>query len=357
MKKFICVLFSLLLLPFSIICLSGCESDKDMSKFYTTFTSIAEKHQHFQLVEIKDKYGALPNSTKIDINYSSSPELKSKVSNSETKYYYLESYYHPLLDSSLAPLYFYGPKLSTVSVKKSTIKSLYKQLEKVDDGFDDLSYYYEILISSLQTSANEDVNLVHLSNLFAHYENLIESSITLSSTISNIYFNHILDNSTLNYSKINIETITKTDVDFISLNVRQRLPYYEHLFADIYFHLYVKDNNLPDKIVETSNFIPEYYTPKTFVDTLNTSNINSSETLLESKQDLYKNAITLYNIQCELPERYSIFNQAKEKVSYSKVKQSSNPDEQNYSKLILQFANGIAYDSYEVLLQLTNLIF
>lgn len=357
MKKFICIALLILILPFSAICLTGCKKDKDISQFYTTYTNIASKYKYLHVVETNNNYGLSPNLIKVDIDYSSTPLLESKVNDENSKYHYLESFYHTLLDDALTPLYIYGPKLNYIELEKSKTKSLFSKLEILDENFGNVSYYQNILNSSLQTSVDSKIHYAHLSNLFVEYEKLISSATELSMMISNIYFNNVTANKNPNYSNIDVDNITDADIASISLNTRIRIPYYKALYTEIYYQLHIRENNIPTKIIDSSIYIPENYSPQYFISNLDTSNINATENLRENKQALYNYAITLYNIQTQIDERYTYFNIAKQNVAYLKVSSSSNIEDRNYANIISQFANGIAYDSYEVLLQLTNLIF
>ena len=78
---------------------------------------------------------------------------------------------------------------------------------------------------------------------------------------------------------------------------------------------------------------------------------------MSNAEEIYNNAVALYNIQLNFEKAYSYFNIATSKVTYIELDASSSVDEKNYGSMIEQFSNGIAVDSYEIIKNLVGLLY
>ena len=112
MKKVLSLILLVALLPITCLALTACKDKQNIKNFYTSYKNIASECSHLKLVEVNDTHDINVNSYKIDIDYSQSAELQALVEDSSTKYYNLKYFYQKLLDDSLAPVQFFGEKIS-----------------------------------------------------------------------------------------------------------------------------------------------------------------------------------------------------------------------------------------------------
>jgi hypothetical protein len=358
MKKVLCSILIILLLPFTCILVSGCkDDDRNIKNFYKSYTEIVNSTQNLTLVAAIDNYQVNTNSYKIDIDYSKSTKLSSLIDNSTTKYYHLKHFYQQMLDDSLAPLYFFGEKISTSDrVTEKQTKQLYKELDELSQDYINIDYYLGILISSLNATNDEVVNSSYLKKLFIQYEQAITSAGILSATVCNIYFNTIAPNSSFNFSNKTDLQLTDTDLTSITINVRARMHYYKAVYANIYNQLYIRHCNLADNLINHSANLPNYQ-PYQFISSINDITNKSIEELRTSRTEIYNNIMSLYHIQSNFDLAYQHFNTATSKIAYAEINNKSTISQKNYAAIITQFANGIAVDSYEILNNLTYLLY
>ena len=192
--------------------------------------------------------------------------------------------------------------------------------------------------------------------MFVQYEQAITSAGNLSALVCNIYFNTVLPNSNFDYSSKIYTQLTDADLGSIAVNTRARLYYYKSVFANIYNQIYIRNNDLASQIVSTSTALPKYQ-PYTYFSTITSLESQAIETLRTNKQDIYNNIISLYNIQNNFDLAYQHFNLASDKIAYADLDSGSTTDELNYGKIMTEFVNGIAFDSYEILQNLVELLY
>ena len=361
MRKFLCLILLIALLPVGCFALAGCKDKQDLKTFYTAYTNINNECPHLTLTPVVDTYGAGTlgtNSVKLDIDYSQSATLSTLVEDSSTKYYHLKHFYQPLLDDSLAPLYFFGEKISDSNkVGDKQTESLFAELNNLKDRYKDIDYYTGVLITSLKATNDENVNLSYLKKLFVQYENAISTAGNLSALINDIYFNTLLSNSNMDYTAKSYDQLSDADLTTISMSVRSRMYYYKAVYANIYTQLYIRNADLADKLIYDSATIPTYE-PYDYISKINQIDTKPIEHLRSGKQSIYNNVISLYNLQNNFDQAYKYFNTATSKVAYLDVDvNTSSQNDINYANIISQFANGIAVDSYEILENLVDLLY
>lgn len=358
MKRILCLILIVVVLPLTSLALCGCKKDYKLKDFYQSYKKIAEESSHLVVTEAIDTYDINTNSLKIDIDYSQSGKLRSLVEDPSTKYYYLKSFYQQLLDDTLAPLYFFGDSISTSKkISDKQTNKLFESLNELKDEYKDIDYYAGSLITFLDTSNNESVNLSYLKKLFAQYEETIVAAGKLSALINDIYFNTLLSNSNINFSSKTYTDLNDADLSSISMTVRARMYYYKSIYANIYTQLYIKDADLAEKIIYQSASIPTYE-PYNYISTINSLETKSIEALRNNKENIYYNIVSLYNIQNNFDKIYNQFNISAEKISYININQTtSTADELNYFKIMDEFAYGTAFDSYEILNNLVDLLY
>jgi hypothetical protein len=358
MKKFLCFILLLTLLPIGCFAFTACKNSYNLKDFYESYKKIDNECPHLILDPIIDTYAASSNSFKLNIDYIQSPTLSGLVEDTTTEYYYLKYFYQQLLDDSLAPLYFFGEKISnSKKVSDSETKELFEKLKDLENSYKDIDYYTGALISSLKSVNEESVNLSYLKKLFERYEVAIVKAGALSAVINNIYFNKLISNSNIDYSAKTYDQLGDADLTTISMNLRSRMYYYKSVYANIYTQLYIRDANLADNLIYESMPLPVYQ-PYTYISGVNELQTKPIDNLRNSKQDIYNNIVSLYTIQNNFGEAYKQFNTATNKIVYNNINpNTSSQTDLNYAKIIEQFANGIAVDSCEILNNLIDLLY
>jgi len=357
MKKFLCIILISLMLPITSILLIGCDNNNEIKNFYKKYTRIADSATNLTLVEATDTYDLNINSYKIDIDYTQSSKLSSLVENTSSEYYYLKYFYQQLLDDSLSPLYFFGDAISKSNkVGKSKTNNLFNKLSALKQEYEDIDYYLGILITSLDATDDKMTNLLYLKRVYSQYEQAIMAASKLSAVVCDVYFNNVLSNSNVNYSEISYNDLTDADLGTITINTRARMYYYKSIYANIYTQLYVRNSDLSEDLVSNPAILPNY-TPYSYIKGITSIENKNIDNLRMNKQEIYNNSISLYNIQKNIDFAYKNFITATNKVAYLSVNENSNINDINYSKIISQFVDGIAYDSYEILNNLIQLLY
>ncbi len=355
MKKILSLVLILLILPVTALALTGCDKHGDLSKFYASYLEIAENSQNLTLVEANDNYGLQINSQKIAIDYS--PQLSQLVENTSSPYHNLKYFYQQLLDDSLAPLYLFGDVISNSNkLNEKQADNLYSQLNQLKVDYEEIDYYAGILITSLATNNDPTINLSHLKKLFARYEQTLNTATRLSGSICDIYFNIILTNADIDISSKDYNELTDADLTNLAINVRSRFYYYKAIYANVCNQLYIKSGNLADTLLTTA-VKPNLYQPYTYISAINSLTNKGVEVLRANKEAIYNNMIALYNIQNSIPTAYNHFLTATNNITYLTTNQNSSTNELYYKNIASQFANGIAYDSYEIISTLMTILY
>lgn len=362
MKKIICIILICLLLPITSLALVGCkDKDYDITKFHSSYQAIASKTQNLILRDANNTYLLDVNSQKIEIDYTKSSRLSALVDNDSTPYYYLKHLYQQLLDDSLSPVYFFGEAISaSKKVSKKQTESLFKHLETLEQNYIDIDYYVGLLINSLNATDDATINLSHLKKVLTQYEETILTAGNLSAITCDIYFNTILSNATLNYSYTTYDKLTKEDLTVISVDVRARMYYYKSVYANIYNQTCLRDAEIINKLISSELDTIPSYTPYTYISNIDALNSKIVDKLINDKSTvkiIYDNTIALHNLQNSFDEAYNDFNIATNKIKYLDLNSKSTTNEISYGKLINGFANGIAFDSYEIIKNLVTSLF
>ena len=230
-------------------------------------------------------------------------------------------------------------------------------MSKLEQNYHDIDYYLGTLISSLNSPADENINLSYLKKVFLQYEKTITTAGDLSAIVSNVYFGTILSNSNFDYSSITYSQLTETDLTRISIDTRARMYYYKSVYANIYNEVFVRNGEMADKLIISPASSVETYAPYAYISKISSLNDKPMQTLLSNKQAIHNYAISLYNLQNNFETAYSHFNVATSKVAYLDLDEKSTIDEINYGKIIDNFTYGLAVDSYEILSGLIGLLY
>ena len=357
MKKVICAVLIVLMLPLTCISLIGCKETKNIKDFVATYTKIADDTPNLELVEATDIYQASSNSVKIDIKYSLSSKLSTLVEDNSTPYYNLKYFYQKMLDDTLSPLYFFGQSISSSKkISDKQTNKLYQYLSELKEDYLDINYYTGTLITSLNATNNEKTNLSYLRKLFEQYEKALNSAGNLSSFVCDVYFNTVISNSNIDYSSKTYNQLTEGDLINITINTRSRIYYYKSIYANVYNQLHIKGGNFAETLIENPT-IPDKYEPYDDISKITFITKKSTDKLNNNKQGIYNNVISLYNIQNNMDLAYKHFTTATNKITYLSLNEKSSTNNLNYGLIIKQFARGIAQDSYEILSNLLSLLY
>ena len=361
MKKFICIILICLLLPLTSLIMSGCKNDSyDLKTFYTTYENITNDTPYLTLVKSNDTYNLDIDSNKIAINYDKATNLSQAV-NSASSFKYIETLYQQLLDDTLAPVYFFGQKISSSNrVNKNQTKQLFQNLENLNTEYHELDYYLGILNNSLASTTNSTINLSHLKKVLLQYEKLLNAAGNLSSVVSNIYFNTILSISDFDYSTKDVTSLTSADLVKISIDTRAKMYYFKSIYANIYHQMFIKNSTISNDIISSNTPSLPSYEPHTYMSGVKSLNSRSFDSLIHQSsvvESIYEYSISLFNIQKNFDSAYAEFNLATSKISYANLNAKSTNAEKMYRKTIERFAYGISVDSYEVLKNLVSLLY
>ena len=362
MKKIICLILIVLMLPVTSLMLSGCEKEKSykLHTFYKEYKNIGDSAINLKLDDIKDVFGLNINSYRITIDFTKSSELSQLVERKNTPYYQLKYFYQKLLDDSLSPVALFGSKVAiNDKVSKKQTKKLFENLETVKQEFNDIDYYLGILAQSLKASNSEFINSSHLKNLLEQYEQAITASNNLSSVVCDVYFETVLNNPNYNYSEKTANQLTDADLTRIAIDTRERLYYYKSAYAHAFNQLYIKDKKLPEQFIN-GNFTISTYAPYEQISTITRLENKDASALIQNKEvvsKIYTNAVSLYNLQKDFSTAYKHFTNAGNKVSINKLSNKSSVSDINYGEFMYQFAYGIASDSWKIANNLITLLY
>lgn len=334
MKKLITLVLSIILI--SSCCLfSSCkkEPDKDITKLYASYLAIADSASNLTSIETSN-----PQILKIDFIYSDN--LNSKISNNSTAYSYIESFYNQMLEDAILPTLQYSSMLSQENTTKSERLELFNKLEVVKSNYIETAKRLKDLENALSTSTTNEI----LIKLFNSYAPLIDSAVSLSMQISDIYFNKIAINSNPSYLNLNINNV---NLEQIALNAKNKLLLYKTIYVDVFLNTKIHNYDIPQKIVENPTTFAISYTPYT---TLKNSNFNQeiSANLEEKREELVQLANNLHLIENELWKEYKNYRTSLSKIEYAKINERSSLEELGYKQLVDQFCyeGGIAYKSF-----------
>ena len=356
MKKILCILLVCLMFPFASYIISGCSTNNyDLHTFSSTYQSFVDNYNNLALDDAEKLNQSDPSSKRININYVLAPELSRLVEQNSTPYYYLKYFYQQLLDDSLAPLYFYGDTISqSGKVSKKQTEKLFNSLNALQEDYNNIDYYLGILNNALKANSNSSIS--HLRKLFEKYEQAILSANKLSAVVCDVYFNTVVSSSNIDYSQKDYAELTDADITSITLNIRSRIYYYKSIYAHTYNQVYVVGQNMADKLAGKLS-TPPTYAPYEYIKNIKSLESKNPANLTNSKQAIYNYSVAQYNIQSNFNTAYNEFNTACSKLESVEANKNNQLHIDNYNAIVLRFANGIAYDSYEIIENLIDLLY
>lgn len=353
MKKLITYLLLCLLIIPTCFTLAGCKKQQTNENLYSSYLEISKDYDGLKLTSIKDKYNFEDEAYKVDFDYLKMPALHSQIQTSSSKYHYLESLYHNLLDASLEAFYVYTPKIAGLKLSKNQSKNLTNSLENFKQELYNLVYSLRALNTSLQASTNESISLNYLQHCFAQYEKTISNANELSFNVSNIYYTKCMINT--NYSNTSYQQFTQTDLIDLQTNMHSNIYYYKSMYAGAYNQL-LKASNFSSLVIANGNLTPPTYNP--YFDILDVSLTPKHISIVENnKLAIYNYLNSLYNMQNKINTHYKNFIN---NINNSKNIGATTEDvekQQLYQTSVTQFISGSCYDSYEIVYALITKLF
>lgn len=344
-KLFSAILLICLILP--IICLTGCEDKEKRTilEFYSNYLNIEKSSVHLTTKLVDSRFHAQNELKQVTFTYSAGLENLISTNNA---YSYI-NIYNNMLDDAMGPMFLYSSKLSSDHISQGDKKDLYEKLDKLASSYTETANRF----GDLERTLNDSTALQNLANVYSSYEKLLKSATNLSATISSLYYDSIMLDSNIDYSKVKSENLNLTS---LAIKTFDKLVYYNSVYVDIYLETKIIGFDTPQKII-SGTFNAEYAPYKN----LNTS-IYSSETkenIEISRNKLHELATTLYYLQNDFNTEYQKYKVATNAIDYCAINSESSIKEQGYKQFIDQFAgeNGIAYASYETIKSILDLSF
>lgn len=347
MKKFI-ILLLLCIMPATLI-LTACKEDNtpNVTELYDTYLNISNSTEKLTRTKLDQKFHA--NTSLYIVDFSYSLELQEEF-NKNAIFQKIDTLYSTLLEDVSSPIVMYGQSFTSNNLTKSQIKNIYSKLDELRSAYKDASDKLQNLESTLSSTQFMTGNLTR----FLHsYETVLIKASNLSNTISSLYFNNILTDPNPNYVEMTYNEVNLRDVAVRALN---RYPYYTSIFADIYINIYMKGNDIPERIVgeqEIPSFEP--YT------TLSASNFNSSiiDSLSESRERIVDLARSLYLAQNDFDTLYQRYKKAISNITYVLVTDTSSDETKGYKAIVDQFIGdyGITYNTCDTFIELLTICY
>lgn len=339
-RKFISLILILMLLPITSLFVA-CGKDKgyNLNNLYNDYVSIATENDNVEL-----------NNGMLIFDYSNHPKMKTIV---ETTYPYTEiNSYNFLFKNLMAFSSEYVDNCSyNEAIKDAKIKNQVKQdLDNLKKSVRDVNNCTNILAEIIRSSYDEnvlsEVCLLRYENLLLTYDSLFHNAIIFHNTISNLYFNNILNNSN---PDVFVEGYSNFDASKTINLLNSRIKYQVSNLSASYVEMVLDDETIPHKIAfDDYNPTLDEYSYRTNLYNVNqTIDENIAESKVElngNKSKLYELAVEAYNIQTTLNMDNSKFITAFNSVDYRFVKngESATPYQEMCLNLIESYNDLIS---------------
>lgn len=347
MKKFYSLLLILFILP-TIFIFSACDKEKEYSMigFYDTYLDISNESELLTTTAMPEKFQT--ENTKI-VTFVYSEDLSKKIS-TISSYSYIDSLYNTMLDDAMGPTYLYGNSLHLAkNLSNNDKKELYEILDNLKSDYKEIA----TRLGDLEHNQNSFTANASLTKLYTSYENAILTAIKLSSKISSIFYNKIMEIPNVNYIEMDTNKINLEEIAIRTLN---RLVYYKLVYVDIYLETQIIGYNIPNKII-TYTF-NSTYEPYEAMKNKTYSNVIKSD-IENYRLEIVDLARTLYQIQLDFENEYDTYHNSCEKITYGNIDEQSSTSELAHKQIIDKFIgeNGITYQSYITVNQILSLCY
>jgi len=361
-KLFSILLIAVLFIP-SMMLFSACGKNKgyDLSNLSTDFYSIADKNNNIVKVANKLKF-----------DYSQH-QISGDTYLLETVYtvkpYTTIKDYNLVLDNVMAFVYTHIDLCSNNSI---AIDSEYKSKVKSDlDAFSEamsdtnihVNYFAERIKQSYTDSSiaiTSSACLSRYQNLLDSYDNLYQTAINFSNTLSNIYFNHALKNANPNVYDIAVEDF---DPNIVVNKLNSRIKYQISNLSETFVEMYINGGKLSESIVtKVGDAFGSFNLNKyNYIDKVNAIDVEIDENtvlgkirengvLKDSYSEFYDLSIQAYNLQTILMNDNEKFLSASNAIDYLTAK--ANTDATAYDNMCVRVIEDYDYaiSSYNTVL-------
>ena len=316
-KKILSLILVLMLLPIaSLFGACGKNDGYNLNNLEKDFKKIAKANDNVELVE-----GVLT------FDYSNHPEVQTVI-NSTEPYTSLNNYnyvFYNLMNFACSYIDECSNNSSTNNVKiKNNIEQNLDELSKSINDVNECFNMFAEMVHVSQSNPTEKACLSRYENLIKTYEDMYQSAINFSNSLSNLYYNHILKDGNPNVYSIGL---TNFDANMIITKFESRIKYQLSNLSQSFVEMYI-GGNLADKIVNqetTFDLTQNDYSTK--VQSLN-KQIESIQIAVEkanhedNKQNFYSLAVQAQNIQEMLNNDREKFVEACNSIDYITVKAS-----------------------------------
>lgn len=317
-----------------------------MMEFYSKYLAISEESDFLTKSAMPEKF---KTENKQIVSFVYSDNLSEKISTIPA-FSYIDSLYNTMLNDAMGPTYLYGNMLYNAhSLSNKDKEYLYNQLTNLKHNYIQIA----TRLGDLERGQDTATANASLMKLYDSYEDAIQTAINISSKISSIFYNQIMNSPNVNYIDIAENNINLSEVAFRTLN---RLTYYKLVYVDIFLETQILGCDVSTKIV--SGTFNSSYKPYDELKNKVYSNVINPD-IENNRSQIVDLARTLYNIQLVFEQEYNKYQTSCEKIVYGKVDNKSSATDIGHKQIIDSFieTNGIAYQSYLTVTQILDLCY
>ena len=337
MKRFCLSLLICVMMLCASTVFSACGKDKayNLANLEKDFVDIVNKYEY---VDLDTQNNLVFNYDKFVFNSNH----YFTEANKTAPYNNLTEVYNPMVKNSMAFISTHiGVCKNAKNINGDLRNQIKSELDEFDNALSKTNSYIINVADILRLRFNQDITtepcLIRLGNLFATYDELYESIFNLSRSMSDLYFNHMIENSNPNYS---LKPIGNFDCGDVLKTLKSRINNQIVNLTEVYVEQNVKGSELYKTLTASNE--GEFNKPGTAlniymenVDLLDTNfSSDLGETLnfdAEIKQSFYEASISLYNTQASLDNIYNSYRTACNDIVYFQIK--DNPNASTHEKM------------------------
>ena len=329
-KKILSLILVLMLIPFASL-FSACGKDKaqDMTKLNDNFYNIANVNNNIKL-----------QNGKMIIDFSSHSNLDNFIQTNQPYDELVD--YNYVFDNLMS---FSFSHIDVCSVKsKSITKEIKKDVEADLADFtktiNDVNENINIFAESVLTIKDETVCLTRFNNLLDAYEDMFQSAINFNSSLSDLYFDHILNDSNPDVFSVGVENF---DANMVVNKLESRIKYQLSCLSQSFVEMYV-DGSLADRVTNGEDFDLDRYDYKSNVNSIAINQDFDEKVAAEkanhenNKERFYELSVQAQNIQATLKNDKNKFVTASNEIEYSAV--VGNVSATPYEKMCANIIEG-----------------
>lgn len=317
-RKILSLILVLMLLPFASI-FSACGKDDgyNLTNLKDDFNNIFTSSKNYKIVE-----------GDVLMDYSVHSKLEDAVTNID-QYKELVKY-NMILNNSLmfSVNYIEVCSNSNIKVDASTKDNIQQDLNNLKNAMNDmnncLDIFAEMVNIAYDVNPIDDVCLNGYENLLLAYNNVYEKAGKFSGTLSNLYFNKILNNGNpdvLSIGELNF------DANTVVILLDARIKNHVSDLTNSYVETYLNDNNLAKLIAHNQakmDLTKFGYSSKIEKFDIDIDEQIAAERANLNKAQFFKLAVQSQNVLSTLANNYSKFTFACGDINYCKVSKDEN---------------------------------